>query len=224
MYIRRNIPRGLREAQRVLLFYENCENRSTMLLSEDIVEETEEMRYYGSKAPRSWFLVDQKKVDRFAHIGDTIVPGAGVRWKHVHRKSGSTLGPAAAAAAAVQPTSWFAGAGGGSQQLAAVAEDDMDELPWQVRMHARGRGGRGLQALSGLAAPPPAQLAPLPPHPRPLKPLPIPPHPPCAPASHRSLPSWTLTFCSSSLAARATTSTTATRPWQGAAAQCASLR
>ena len=95
-----------------------------MLLSEDIVEETEEMRYYNTKAPRSWFIVDERKVDRFAHVGDTIVPGAGVRWKHVHRKSGSTLGPAAEAAAAVQP-SWFGG--GATTQLATVAEDNTDE-------------------------------------------------------------------------------------------------
>jgi hypothetical protein len=99
-----------------------------MLLSEDIVEETEEMRYYGTKAPRSWFIVDERKVDRFAHVGDTIVPGAGVRWKHVHRKSGSTLGPAAEAAAAVQP-SWFGG--GATTQLATVDEDNTDERAWR---------------------------------------------------------------------------------------------
>jgi hypothetical protein len=130
VYIRRNVPRGLREAASVLLYYENCENKSTMLLAEDMVEETEEMRYYGTKAPRSWFIVDERKVDRFAHVGDTIVPGAGVRWKHVHRQSGSTLGAAAAAAAAVAQPSWFGG--GATQQLATVAEDDTDELPWQV--------------------------------------------------------------------------------------------
>jgi hypothetical protein len=211
VYIRRNIPRGLREAQRVLLFYENCENRCTMLLSEDIVEETEEMRYYGAKAPRSWFLVDQKRVDRFAHVGDTIVPGAGVRWKHVHRQSGSTLGPAAAAAAAVQPAaaaSWFGGAAGGAQ-LATVAEDDTNELPWQVRTRAGPASARaGALAAARRFYPAPALALPT------VSPPPL----------RRSLPSWTRTSCSSSLAARATTSTTATRPWQGAAAPCASPR
>ena len=78
----------------------------------------------AAKPSRQWLLVDEKGVDRFMHIGDTIVPGAGVRWKHVHKKSGGVAAARAAAAAARQ-----FGAGGGAQ-LAAVAPDDQDELPW----------------------------------------------------------------------------------------------
>eukprot|EP00927_Polykrikos_kofoidii_P048903 TRINITY_DN43072_c0_g1_i1.p1 TRINITY_DN43072_c0_g1~~TRINITY_DN43072_c0_g1_i1.p1 ORF type:complete len:1036 (-),score=219.78 TRINITY_DN43072_c0_g1_i1:105-3212(-) len=34
---------------------------------------------------REWLLVDANGRDRFAHEGDTIIPGAGVSWKHLHR-------------------------------------------------------------------------------------------------------------------------------------------
>jgi uncharacterized Zn finger protein (UPF0148 family) len=34
---------------------------------------------------REWVFIDKTGKDLFKHKGDTIVPGAGVRWKHVHR-------------------------------------------------------------------------------------------------------------------------------------------
>uniref|UniRef100_A0A0G4I5Q7 J domain-containing protein n=1 Tax=Chromera velia CCMP2878 TaxID=1169474 RepID=A0A0G4I5Q7_9ALVE len=37
------------------------------------------------KKKREWLLIDTKGRDRFRHDGDTIIPGAGVSWKHLHR-------------------------------------------------------------------------------------------------------------------------------------------
>ena len=81
------------------------------------------------------------------HKGDTIIPGAGVRWKHLHRgnkekdeetqdgtdnvndetkikQHGEEDGQASGASA-----------GSSGQQMTEAKEDDEDELPWQV-IHA----------------------------------------------------------------------------------------
>ncbi|CAD7928519.1 unnamed protein product [Amoebophrya sp. A25] len=34
---------------------------------------------------REWLVIDQRGKDRFRHDGDTIIPGAGTSWKHLHR-------------------------------------------------------------------------------------------------------------------------------------------
>ena len=34
---------------------------------------------------REWVFVDPDGRDRFSHKGDTIIPGAGTSWKHLHR-------------------------------------------------------------------------------------------------------------------------------------------
>lgn len=66
----------------------------------------------------AWIFCDERDVDRLSHSGDTIVPGAGVRWKHVHRQSrGASRG------------AQYLGRG---TQLTKAPEDNEDELPWQV--------------------------------------------------------------------------------------------
>lgn len=40
--------------------------------------------YYTEKF--EWTFVDQLGRERFAHKGDTIIPGAGLRWWHLHRE------------------------------------------------------------------------------------------------------------------------------------------
>ena len=42
-------------------------------------------RWRAREDESEWLFVDERGQDRFTHKGDTIVPGAGVRWKHVHR-------------------------------------------------------------------------------------------------------------------------------------------
>ena len=68
-----------------------------------------------------WVIIDSSGRDRFGHEGETVIPGAGARWQHLHR-------------ATVEERN----AGGGSSSGAPEAEsqlatsDDEDELPWQV--------------------------------------------------------------------------------------------
>jgi len=63
-----------------------------------------------------WLIIDPARKDRFGHEGDTIIPGAGTRWKHLHRKFMNPDTPPA----------------DGSEVAEGGEEDDMDELPWQV--------------------------------------------------------------------------------------------
>jgi hypothetical protein len=66
-----------------------------------------------------WLLIDPQRTERFGHAGETIIPGAGLRWSHLHRYQRSRTfrdnrDPAATAG------------------LPALKEDNLDELPWQV--------------------------------------------------------------------------------------------
>ena len=66
-----------------------------------------------------WLFIDTARADRFGHEGDTIIPGAGTRWKHLHRGAGVDAPKTATK-------------DGNSVADPEVKEDDMDELPWQV--------------------------------------------------------------------------------------------
>ena len=123
VYIRRTPPRQQTaneeddEERNILLYYTHMDTGWTMMLAE--VKETEPSQMYRSRDDESeWLFVDEHSTDCFSHKGNTIVPGAGVSWRHVHRAS-------AARRAAPRP------AGRGSQ-LANTKDDDEDELPWQV--------------------------------------------------------------------------------------------
>ncbi len=66
-----------------------------------------------------WLLIDPQRTARFGHAGDTIIPGAGLKWSHLHRyQRGSTP----------RDTRDHATTKG----LQALREDNLDELPWQV--------------------------------------------------------------------------------------------
>jgi hypothetical protein len=105
--------------------------------------------------PERWWCLSQETsnriFDRFRHIGDTIVPGAGApRWSHVHASAASApasappsatstaaasvsaAAVASAAAAARATRSWFGFGPPASAALARAEADDEDELPWQV--------------------------------------------------------------------------------------------
>ena len=107
VYIRKDVPRSLvRPGEDVLLYYLHMDGAWTMVLSGR--RETEADTDYGMWRPepvRQWLFVDDKSVDRFTHVGDTIVPGAGVRWKHVHDQSAASRGPTSVFSGAAWPFS-----------------------------------------------------------------------------------------------------------------------
>ena len=120
-YIRRNAPDGQ------MLYYLHLDTGWTMELAEKDDDDDDDgddgayaHRWRAREDESEWLFVDERGQDRFTHKGDTIVPGAGVRWKHVHR--GRAAKPRAG---------WSAAASRGAQ-LAVAADDDEEELPWQV--------------------------------------------------------------------------------------------
>ena len=58
-------------------------------VSQQAAHARQQQRTLGSaQGERSeWALVDERGDDRLTHQGDTIVPGAGVAWKHAHRSA-----------------------------------------------------------------------------------------------------------------------------------------
>jgi hypothetical protein len=66
-----------------------------------------------------WVIIDSSGRDRFGHAGETVIPGAGAKWQHLHRL---TIEERNDGGGQAPP-----GAGG---QVAT--SDDEDELPWQV--------------------------------------------------------------------------------------------
>lgn len=138
VYVRRNPPRTRKEGTPIKsLYYEHEEGTWHMILQELLKPEVEsddddEFDDYYSRFRRrekrkkthEWVFTDEFDVERFVHDGDTIIPGAGVRWKHVHKEK----------PAAEEPTllSSMFGASATSTQVVEIKEDDEEELPWQV--------------------------------------------------------------------------------------------
>lgn len=75
------------------------------------------------EADAEWLFIDPSGRDRFSHIGDTIVPGSGKRWKFVHRG---------------QPRPKHGGdsttdtSEEDEQQMVERGDEDEDQLPWQL--------------------------------------------------------------------------------------------
>uniref|UniRef100_A0A7S4QWP2 J domain-containing protein n=1 Tax=Alexandrium monilatum TaxID=311494 RepID=A0A7S4QWP2_9DINO len=61
-----------------------------------------------------WLFIDNDGSDRFVGRGGSIIPSAGDSFRHVHRTASAEPDPAAGTA------------------VAAVVEDDSEELPWQI--------------------------------------------------------------------------------------------
>ena len=97
-------------------------------------EESSEDEYgYGyhyrepkKKKEYEWVFIDPDTKSRFSHDGDTIVPGAGVRWSHIHHTTSGTN------ADATSPETTKDSTATSSQQVVEAEKDDEDELPWQV--------------------------------------------------------------------------------------------
>ena len=71
-----------------------------------------------SNLESEWLFIDNEEQDRFAHKGNTLIPGAGERWKHVHRTKAAN--------------DFSSKNGAPSSDLIAHKDDDIDELPWQI--------------------------------------------------------------------------------------------
>lgn len=119
VYIRRNPPQPSPREHDILLYYEHMDSGWTMLLADTEDKPAPSQWGYERHADNEWLFVDPRSDDKFSHPGDTIVPGAGVRWKHVHADKRG----------AQRSRPWSASRG---SQLAKAGEDDEDELPWQV--------------------------------------------------------------------------------------------
>ena len=137
VYVRRNPPRKSEEELEVrqdLLYYVHIDSPWTMVLAETPELSDENPYFHRSQGERSeWIFIDERNNDRFTHKGDTIVPGAGVAWKHVHRtSSGARVPEASESRDWRQRLTGFGGSSRSSTQLANAADDDEDELPWQV--------------------------------------------------------------------------------------------
>jgi hypothetical protein len=70
-----------------------------------------------------WLFIDPDRADRFGHPGDTIIPGAGRKWSHLHRRQRSATFRDNSDSRAAPPS---------TGPPARVEEDDLNELPWQV--------------------------------------------------------------------------------------------
>ena len=71
---------------------------------------------FGGKGSE-WLIIDSQLHDRFGHVGETVIPGAGAAWEHLHRSA--PFGPVPSRSA-----------GEGAVDERPV--DAEDELPWQV--------------------------------------------------------------------------------------------
>lgn len=169
VYIRRNPPRvPIRDdALPMALYYEHEEGGWRMALNvlndEDSgeSEEDEEDRYYRyyrptkpKKPTHEWVFIDEFNHERFAHEGDTIVPGSGTRWKHQKKKTAlsstdekkpsmsldsdsdegmeSCISPYQAQGLDNDTDHDAADPGQASSAITEIKPDDIDELPWQV--------------------------------------------------------------------------------------------
>ena len=142
VYVRRNLPRTRsgEPTSSAVLYYEHEEGLWHLTLDSlakknsdtEQEEDDDEDYYYTShrekKQTHEWFFLDEFGHKRFRHDGDTIVPGAGTRWKHTSREQPSA--PAAASSTATFPSTDSAPTG---LAVVEVKPDDEEELPWQVR-------------------------------------------------------------------------------------------
>ena len=145
VYIRMNPPRV--SLPNTMLYYKNEENNWRMLFNQlPETEETEEeyenddYRYLRQRKKRpdhEWLFMDELGIERFIHDdGDTIIPGAGVRWKHLHRNTATSAlsreNVDDSSDDEDEETFLERRNNVNPSAVANITEDDEDELPWQV--------------------------------------------------------------------------------------------
>lgn len=184
VYIRANPSRV--SLPNTVLYYKNEENNWRMLFNQlpetQEAEEDDEndayryLRRHKKRPEHEWLFMDELGIERFIHDdGDTIIPGAGVRWKHLHRSTAtSTLhrdNVDDSSDEDDEETFLERRNNVNPSAVANITEDDEDELPWQViALLDRGimeqlvysnryRKRKVAEALAGKNAPKPSQAS-----------------------------------------------------------------
>ena len=192
VYVRDNAPTfdpsnttGARESA---LYYTHEDDDSGWIMSLEKLPEDEEAKSssedeygYGyhyrepkKKKEYEWVFVMPDGISKFSHDGDTIVPGAGVRWTHIHHTTTSAASAASSDSSPVMTPTPEAQAeetkAETSSQVVKAKEDDENELPWQVIAlldqdimqqlvwASRRRKQRVQRSMAGTSAPKPGQF------------------------------------------------------------------
>ena len=174
VYIRENPPAKPASSTKrdCALYYTHDDSGWAMSLEklskneDDEQEESsdDDYNYYGyryrppkpKKPEYEWVFIDPEGRARFSHEGDTIIPGAGVRWSFLHRSieksSSADPSPEDSTAAAAKVPASSRDAKNSKQtstieteeevatksnsdrgnQIVEAEKDDEDQLPWQV--------------------------------------------------------------------------------------------
>lgn len=154
VYVRKNPPRVKKPNDpQIALYYEHEDGLWHMALKslteDDDKEDSDEDDYFyrrKRKPEHEWVFIDPFGKERFSHEGDTIIPGAGVRWKHIHPTAPTQMSSAEDVTSAVcgdlsdddsdnnspAATSINASGAESTTAVATIQEDNEDELPWQV--------------------------------------------------------------------------------------------
>ena len=111
------VPRSVGDKHECQLAYRHDQSGWLMVLC-DAPPKPPTHFSYGAEDETEWLFVDPSSEDRFSHEGDTIIPGSGKSWKHVHRRP-------AAATAAVPPVPPASATAEGGVTVDSV-DDDSD--------------------------------------------------------------------------------------------------
>eukprot|EP00941_MAST-03F_sp_MAST-3F-sp1_P003320 g3320.t1 len=120
-----SIPKRLAKLHKYQLAYKHDQENWYMALVEA------PMDYKGNEA--EWLFIDPDGRDRFSHIGDTIVPGSGKRWKFVHRSAPRpSHGNSSDESTTDEDVDEETDKGKNASSLVCRGEEDEEELPWQL--------------------------------------------------------------------------------------------
>jgi DnaJ-domain-containing protein 1 len=202
VYIRDNPPTFTKDEsdptkRESALYYSHEDDESGWAMSLDMLAEEEKessssedeygygYRYRPPKKKKEyeWVFIDPEKKSRFSHDGDTIVPGAGVRWAHIHHATtGNTTftsekkendkeevetntGNTTFTSEKKENDKEEVETNTDTTSIVKAKEDDEDELPWQVIAlldqdimqqlvwQARRRRQRVKRSMAGASAP-----------------------------------------------------------------------
>mmetsp|Transcript_36897 Transcript_36897/g.80055 ORF Transcript_36897/g.80055 Transcript_36897/m.80055 type:complete len:1104 (-) Transcript_36897:24-3335(-) len=133
---RREMERRRRRMQEGILSGSETESEEEEE-SDDCFDDEDDEDEYGSKSIKTngpptkpeWCFVDLTGRERFAHEGNTIIPGSGLRWKHLHRPPPQKRGQCHSAAQAEKTPEERARAAGHFESLFYECREDGYETP-----------------------------------------------------------------------------------------------